>query len=172
MSATAHDQTALLNALRVHLQEELGLHRQLLTLAEEKRERIVAGQIKEFSQLLQQEQQHLEAGQHLRRRREEILRRLATEIRLTPDRLRMAQLLERAPEPLRGQLSGLQNDLVLLLNRLREVNDRNMLLIRQSLSFVQELMGVVFGAGRTEDYDRSGDNGPAKGGGRLADYQA
>jgi flagellar biosynthesis/type III secretory pathway chaperone len=165
-------ESVLLEALRRHLQEELGLHRQMLSLAEDKRSQIVAGDIKAFSSILEEEQRLLAAGAELRRRRDELLRRIALGRRIPAEQLRLKQLLERTPEPLRGQLSGLQSDLVGLLSRLREVNERNMLLIRQSLSFVHDLMNIVLGGRTDEDYDRQGRQGPMKGRGGLADFQA
>ncbi len=160
---------SLLLSLSKHLKSELGLHRQLLGIAEEKRDTIVAGDIQIFSDLLKQEQQMLEEGQQLRHIREALMIGLAREVSVDVDKLRMAQILERAPEELRKELSGLQGSLKELLERLRDVNDRNMVLIRQSLTFVKEIMGYIMGDESTKAYNQQGESPGETGGGKMFD---
>lgn len=162
-----HMDDTLLLSLSEHLQSELGLHRRLLGIAEGKRDTIVAGDIEVFSNLLKQEQEMLEQGQQLRHIRETIMNALAKEISIDVSNLRMAQILEQAPEPLRQELAGLQGNLRELLERLRDVNDRNMVLIRQSLSFVKEIMNYIMGGDDTKAYNQQGENPEQTGGGKI-----
>ena len=94
---------------------------------------------------------------------------LAREVSVDVSNLHMAQILERAPEELRQELSGLQGSLKELLEKLREVNDRNMVLIRQSLSFVKEIMGYIMGDESTQAYNQQGENPGETGGGKIFD---
>ena len=160
---------ALLTSLSEHLKSELGIHRQLLDIAEEKRDTIVAGDIQIFSNLLKKEQEVLDQGQQLRQTREGIMLNLAKAVAVDVSNLHMAQILEQAPEPLRQELAGLQGNLKELLERLRDINDRNMVLIRQSLSFVKEIMNYIVGADDTKAYNQQGESDQQAGGGKIFD---
>ncbi len=156
--------------LREHLDLEVALHRRLLGLAEAKQRLIVAGDMQAFSSLLAQEQAPLTEMNRLRVARERLLRAMVQQIGLKPDRLRMAQVVEMSPEVLKPELRKRQIDLKGVLERLREVNECNMVLIRQSLSFVRDMMHLLVGAqpGQPAAYDRRGiEGGGVKGNGRL-----
>jgi flagellar biosynthesis/type III secretory pathway chaperone len=156
--------------LRDHLDLEVALHRRLLGLAEAKQRLIVAGDMQEFSTLLAQEQAPLADMNRLRVARERLLRLAVQQLGLKPDSMRMSLVVDSSPEGLRPDLRSRQLDLKNLLERLREVNERNMVLIRQSLSFVRDLMHVIVGEPPSQPaaYDRRGiEGGGMRGNGRL-----
>lgn len=157
----------LLGDLSRHLQSELGVHRRLLGIAEHKRDTIVAGDIQAFSELLSQEQGILEEGQKLRNLREQLMASIADDLKVELSALHISHILERAPDPLRSELKGLQGDLRQLLEELRKINERNMVLIRQSLSFVKEIMQYVMGNNEAKTYTQQGESDEGQGGGRL-----
>jgi len=162
---------SLLERLGEHLKAERVLHQHLLSLAEKKRDEIVAGNIDAFSKALEQEQDILKKGQELGRRRLKLLEACAKGMNCPVSNLRMAQILERAPEPLRSELGGLSHDLRELLQRLRDLNERNLVLIRQSLGFVREVMNIITGEEQQrQDYSRSGvqDSRQSSGGAILS----
>ena len=158
---------SFLSKLSAHLKSELGIHRQLLQIAEGKRDTIVSGDIQAFSELLQKEQGVLSEGQKLRTQREALMESIAGNLDVEVSALHMSHILERAPDPLRGELSGLQGSLRELLEELRKINERNMALIRQSLSFVKEIMQYVMGHNEAKTYSQNGDTDNNDGGGRL-----
>jgi len=159
---------SILERLESHLQDELKLHRSLLNVAERKRDQIVAGNIPAFSQVLSEEQGLLQRGHDLRRVRDAILQVCAKHFSCPHEQLRLAQVLERAPEPLRSQLAGTRMELRAVLERLREINERNLLLIRQSLSFVQDVLSIIHGSSITAlDYDQQGQKQAGAGGGGI-----
>ena len=157
----------LLSDLSRHLQTELGVHRRLLGVAENKRDTIVAGDIQAFSALLAKEQSIIEEGQQLRGLREQLMSAIASDLEVDLSSLHISQVLERAPDPLRSELKGLQGDLKHLLQELRKINERNMVLIRQSLSFVKEIMQYVMGNNDAKTYTDRGESDDGQGGGRL-----
>ncbi len=159
----------LLVALRDELRHEMCLHRELLRLAEDKHRRIVDGRIDEFSRLLEEERMCMARAGELRDKRDMLLAHLAREAAVPLSELRLARLLEHVDEPLRSELGDLQTDLRTVLTRLREVNDRNMLLIRQSLGFLRDVMDVVLGDTRPQGYSQSGgdERGERPAGGLL-----
>ncbi len=161
----------LFTQLRDHLEAELHLHRRLLTLAERKQALIVAGNIPAFTGLLQEEQPAISEAGRLRLFRERLLRAAATVLGIAGDDLRLGTILDKLAEPLRHELHRRQQDLKSLLERLRQVNDRNLLLIRHGLAYATDLITAVLGerVPTTGAYDRRGLGGhvPASGRGRL-----
>jgi flagellar biosynthesis/type III secretory pathway chaperone len=147
----------LCTQMRDHLDAELSAHRSLLTLAERKQGDLVRGNMDGFTKVLAQEQASLIEVGRLRQIRDRLLRALATVFNLPPVEIRLSVLLERLPEPLRAELRRRQEDLKTLLERLRVLNDRNALLIRQSLGLVRDLLGALMGSGQNAGgYDRRG----------------
>lgn len=159
----------LLDHLGQHLDQELKLHQQLIDIASNKRDEIVRGNVAELTKLIEREQVCLKLGNRLRQEREELVQAFAAALGEQPDHLRMAQILERAPEPLRSQLKGKQTDLRSVLLHLREINDRNMVLIRQSLGFVRDLLGMIGNQQNAHGYDQRGERSSGSGGGGLVD---
>jgi flagellar biosynthesis/type III secretory pathway chaperone len=161
-------------ALRDHLDAELSLHRRLLGLAEAKGSEIIACNMAAFSQLLQQEQAPLAEMGRLRQAREQLNRQLAAGLGLKNEPVRMTALVAQAPEMLKGDLRTRQGELKRLLERLREINERNMILIRQSLNFVRSLMHTLVGerVNPGHPYDRRGHQGSVlPGNGRLVNMR-
>jgi flagellar biosynthesis/type III secretory pathway chaperone len=156
MSA-AQDEVFL--SLRGHLDAELALHRGLLGLAEAKQQKIVAGDMPAFTALLQREQGPLAEMNRLRQQRERLLKGVAERLNLCPADLHLSQLVERSPESLRPELRARQGELQSILGRLREVNERNLALIRQGLGLVRDLMQTLVGGAHTGAYDRLGSQG-------------
>ena len=157
----------LMEHLAKHLKSELGVHRQLLQIAEHKRDTIVSGDIQEFSTLIQREQNVFEEGQKLRQVREKLMFHIAGELSVEVNALHISHILEMAPDSLRGELQHIQGDLKTLLEKLRELNERNMVLIRQSLSFVKEIMQYVVGSNESKVYQQNGESGTDDSGGKI-----
>jgi flagellar biosynthesis/type III secretory pathway chaperone len=162
-------EATLIDHLGKHLDQELKLHQQLTTIASDKRDQIVRGDVQQLAKLIAREQVCLKLGNRLRQEREELMRAFAAALDQQPERLRMAQILERVPEPLRGELAGKQKDLRGVLIHLREINDRNMVLIRQSLGFVRDLLGMIGNQENAHGYDQRGERSSGSGGGGLVD---
>lgn len=160
----------LFDQLGDHLEAELGLHRRLLALTRAKQRHIVAGDMPAFSSLLQQEQAPMAEMGKLRQRRELILKASVQVLTLRGERPLLAQVVEAAPEPQRSALRRREGELRSVLEELRDANECTMALIRQSLSFVRDLLGTLVGetAGRPANaYDRRGSRPGAHGEGRL-----
>ncbi len=147
---------AIFTQLRDHLDAELGAHRQLLGVAERKQHDLVAGDMSGFGRALQDEQAVLGETGRLRLIRDRLLRAVATVLNVALPELRLSALLGRLPDPIRGELAKRQAELVSLLERLRAVNDRNQLLIRQGLAFTREILNVIVDPAELPAYDRRG----------------
>jgi hypothetical protein len=164
----------LCQQLRDHLDAEIGIHRRLLALAEAKGRDIVACNIASFTKLLQQEQTPLAEMNRLRLARERLMRQLGASAGVPSDRLTMTLIVGAAPEALRGDLRRRQEDLALVLGSLREVNQRIMVLIQQSLTFVRSMLHGLVGEkpANGHPYDRRGIQGIGlPGNGRLVNLR-
>lgn len=157
------DRTTLLGQLKDHLDHEVKCHRRLLDLAEAKQRNIVSGNMQAFSELLKKEQEPLTAMLNLRQLRERILREVADALGLSRDTLRLTQVIERLSGQIRDELRTRITELKTLCERLREVNDSTMVLIRQSLGFVRDILGVLVGEPPANSYDRRGTTASVRG---------
>lgn len=150
------DRTPIFQQLKEHLDSEVKCHRRLLDLAEAKMRHIVAGDMQGFSELLKHEQEPLTTMMRLRQVRERILREVADTLGLARDNLRLTSIVERVTGQIRDELRARISELKTVCERLREVNDSNMVLIRQSLGFVRDILGVLVGESPVDAYDRRG----------------
>ena len=147
---------AIFTQLRDHLDAELQAHRHLMNVAERKQHDLVANDMAGFGRALQDEQAVIAETGRLRQIRERLLRAVATVLNVALPDLRLSQLLAKLPEPVRGELARRQADLAALLERLRLINERNQLLIRQGLAFTREILTAIVGPEATPAYDRRG----------------
>ena len=160
----------VLMQLRDHLENEVRCHKRLLELAEAKQRQIIVGDMRAFSELLQKEQEPLSLMLRLRQIRERILRDVADVFALGRDTLRLNQVIERCAGMIKDELSVRATELRTVCERLREINDSNLMLIRQSLSFVRDVLSTLVGDTPSNNYDRRGSEAYARAGrGRLVD---
>lgn len=167
-------QKTFTTVLAEHLDAELSTHRSLMALAEAKQKQIVSGNMKEFTALLQREEGVLAEANKLKLQRDRLFINLAERLNVPIANLKLSALLERIPEPTRGQLATRHNDLRNLLERLKAANERNLLLIRHCLGYVRDVLGSVLGTGETVSaggYDRRGGKGEAGAIGNLVNHR-
>lgn len=166
------EMSRMLDALQHQLKRELELHGKLLDVAERKHQEILSGPMEAFVCILDEERALLDEGRRLKEAREKLISLFANKLGCKVEGLRLAQLMERAPEPLRSELGGLQTNLRQVLERLRDLNDRNLLLIRQSLAFVKDVMDAMLGASSEAAYDPKGrDPQAARSAGAICDFK-
>ena len=153
-----------------HLDAEIGVHRRLLASSEAKTAEIVAHNIPAFTQLLQREQAPVAEMARLRQLRERLMRQVASNLGVKADGLTMSIILTAVQEAMRGDLRRRQQDLTAVIAALRDINQRNMVLIQQSLSFVRAMLHGLVGEKlpKGHPYDRRGLLGASlHGNGRL-----
>ena len=142
--------------LRDHLDAEAACYRRLLGLAERKQRELIANDMTGFTALVQQEQAALDEVSRLRQVRDRLTKAIATLLNLK-EGFRMGLVLEKLPDALKADLVKRRAELAALMERLKTLNERNALLIRQSLGLVRDILGALMGpepgAG---GYDRRG----------------
>ena len=127
------------------LQEEQELYRDLIPIAEEKTRVIVKNNLQSLQEITAREQQAIEKLNALERRREEIIVNMATVLNRDPRTLKlknMVKILEKRPEE-QKKLAELYDLLTASIRQLSEINERNKVLINQSLEMIQFEMNLI-----------------------------
>ncbi len=147
--------------LTAHLEAEMTVQKQLLALAERKQREIVSGDMVAFNALVEREQSVLTEINRLRQLRDRLVHALAGVLNVRDRDLRLSRVLELSSSPTREALARVRDELTVVMLRLRTVNDRNTLLIRQSLGLLRDVMQSLVGDGSVaaDPYDRRGNGG-------------
>jgi len=127
------------------LQNEQEIYLQMIPIAEEKTRVIIQNDLKSLQEITEREQQAVEQLNALERRREEIIVNMGTVLNRDPRTLKlknMVKLLEKRPQEQKA-LAALYDSLTASMKRLTEINDRNKVLINQSLEMIQFEMNLI-----------------------------
>ena len=154
-----HEERVILEGLRRALSGELGIFRQLLELAKQKRAALVENKLEDLHILIEDENKLSDKGAEHRRIRDDLIRRLAQWRKLPKKQLTLSEMLDGVGNPLRAELEKLREELRQVLKALAETNEINQSLLRTALALVREVLTGVAGASQMEDYDRRGLSG-------------
>lgn len=127
------------------LEGEQEIYRKLIPIAEEKTKVIVKNDLTSLQEITAREQQAIEQVNALERRREEIVVNMATVLNRDPRTLKLknlVKLLEKRPEE-QKKLAELYDLLTASIRQLSEINERNKVLINQSLEMIQFEMNLI-----------------------------
>jgi flagellar biosynthesis/type III secretory pathway chaperone len=154
--------TDLMPTLRDHLNMEITCHRALLANLEQQQRELVANHITvTTSEPLIAEQSRL------RKAREKLLAGFAVLLERPGKPLSLTEVIAKASEPIKGELSSRHLVLKDTLQKLRAMQERNQALVRQGLGFVRDLVSTLTGEPNQHGYDRRGREGGRAGNGRL-----
>jgi flagellar biosynthesis/type III secretory pathway chaperone len=148
----------LCTQLAGHLDNELALQRGLMQIAELKQQVLVRNDGAALAKLVEKEQPVLAEAARLRPVRERLVHAVSAALGVA-DGTRLEQIAASAPAQFRTALATKGRELRTLVERLRDLNDRNQLLIRQGLGLVRELLDLFLPAPPTPaaaTYDRRG----------------
>ena len=153
---------AFATQLKSHLEAELAVHRRLMVLAERQQRLLVTVDMPAYATSVEQAQNLLTEASRLRQLRDRLVHGLAGLLGIKDREFQLGLLLSRLPEAIRPPIIAIQSELKQVLERLRQLNDANTLLIRQGLGLARDLMTVLLGDQRPASaYDRRGTNGVA-----------
>lgn len=136
---------SLTEELIIVLQEEHEIYQQLIPITEKKTRVIIQNDLKALQEITESEQRAIEQLNTLERKREEIIVNMGTVLNRDPRTLKlknMVKLLEKRPEE-QKKLAELYDLLTAAIKRLSESNERNKVLINQSLEMIQFEMNLV-----------------------------
>ena len=131
--------TSLIEELVSTLSSEIEVYEEMVPISEKKTRIIVKNDLKELVSITEQEQLAVERLQVLEHKREEIVRNIAVVLSKDVKTLtlkNMIGLFHNQPE-VQKELSRIHDTLSVLLKRIVENNERNRMLIEQSLEMIE-----------------------------------
>jgi len=147
--------STLLDQLRKHLENELAVQRKLLAIAEQMGPKLMVGDSKAITALVVQQEEPSREAARLTTIRGRLAQALATVFQLDgPPTL--SRILPRAPESARAELERLRQEIAQVCQRLGRQAERNLVVARQGLSLIREVLGDAVGAKPSVAYDRRG----------------
>lgn len=140
----------MFNQLTAVLQALLDVHRQLLRLAERKREVIVAGKLPALQSLVKEETELVEQLKRLEQERTNLVQRMVP-ASSGERKVTLSQLLEQVDDEKRTRIQRLMKDLLDVIEQLQKENEQNQTLVKESLQYVQQTINVLT-ANPADDY--------------------
>ncbi len=127
------------------LEKEHEAYDRLIPLTERKTKVIISGDLDELQKITDEEQEMIDHVSALEKQREEVIINMGTVLNRDPKTLKlkaMVKLLDKRPEE-QKRLATLHDLLTAQLKRVSEQNDKNKMLINQSLEMIQFEMNLI-----------------------------
>ncbi len=153
--AAATTVTTLLDQLRKHLENELAVQQKLLVLAEQMSPKLMSGDAKGVAALVATQEDPAREAARLGSIRQRLANALAAVFKIEGE-VTLSKVLQRAPEAVRGELERLRQEVVKICQRLGRQSERNLVIARQGLSMIREVLGDAMGSRPSVAYDRRG----------------
>ncbi|MCX4295974.1 MAG: flagellar protein FlgN [Lachnospiraceae bacterium] len=150
---------SLLENLIDVLDRENVQYEKLVVLAESKTPVIVAGDIENLGKITEDEQEIVGIIQGMEKQRDKFLADIANVVNRDVETLKLIdliQMLDKMPDQ-REKLEGIQKRLRATIDKLREVNDRNQMLLAERLDMVGfnlNMIRAMKSAPQTANYSR------------------
>lgn len=150
---------SLLENLIDVLDRENVQYEKLIVLAESKTPVIVAGDIENLGKITEDEQEIVGIIQGMEKQRDKFLADIANVVNRDVETLKLIdliQMLDKMPDQ-QEKLEGIQKRLRATIDRLREVNDRNQMLLAERLDMVDFNLNIIRAmksAPQTANYSR------------------
>ncbi|HBV84910.1 MAG TPA: flagellar protein FlgN [Lachnospiraceae bacterium] len=150
---------SLLENLIDVLDRENVQYEKLVVLAESKTPVIVAGDIENLGKITEDEQEIVGIIQGMEKQRDKFLADIANVVNRDVETLKLIdliQMLDKMPDQ-REKLEGIQKRLRATIDKLREVNDRNQMLLAERLDMVDfnlNMIRAMKSAPQTANYSR------------------
>ncbi|MDR1535601.1 MAG: flagellar protein FlgN [Planctomycetota bacterium] len=153
------------------LVRQIDLHREMLALAEDKREAIIAGNLEKLEKTVAEEKRLVSGIAAEEKRRLAVMPLIKAGLGLDDSPTRLGELLPGFPEPEGGRLAGIAADLRAAVEAVQVRNRHNAELLRTSLAHVESFLRSLAGAVRAGANYR-GDGGRAAPGPAILDRSA
>ena len=129
---------SLIEELTTTLQQEEKIYQNLIPIEEEKTQMIVSNNLESLSEITKQEQEFISEVNELEKKREEIVKNIATVLGKESSKLTIRTIIEL----LKGQneqknLARVYDTLTKTLDRVVSINEQNKALIKQSLDMIE-----------------------------------
>ncbi len=136
---------SLMEELISTLSQEKDLYLALLPIAEEKTKAIVANDLDELQRITDKEQMTVDRVTALERKRAEVIKNMGIVLGRKPEELTLTELIKVAEKQPKVQedLRELKDALGKSVRRLADLNERNRVLIQQSLEMIEFNMNLL-----------------------------
>lgn len=130
------------------MSEENDIYRELIPIASEKTRVIIKNDLTALQEITDREQLVIEKITALERKREEVIKNIGTVLNRDPATLDMKNLIKiMGKQPAeQARLAGIHDELASTLKTLIAINDRNKVLIQQSLEMIDFNINLIQGS--------------------------
>lgn len=144
-------------------------------LAEEKRQALIAVDVKKVNDIIASEEHLIKSIGVLEIRRREIVENLAREGDWKEEKIKLLDIVEKAPEAYAERMKKVGQRLADIIMRIALLNGVNNNLLKQAISIIEYNINILSHAQATPFYDGGGDhmqNGRGNGGLSVLDRKA
>ena len=145
----------LFDQLRKHLENELTVQKKLLAIAEQLSPKLMTGDANGVAALVAQQEEPAREAARLGTIRSRLAQALAAVFHIDGD-VTLSKVLGQAPEAIRSELERLRQEMVQVCQRLGRQAERNLVVTRQGLAMIRDVLGQAMGAKPICAYDRRG----------------
>ena len=124
------------------LEQEVKGYNEMLELSKNKRDVIIKGKADELQNIVEAEQSLVMQMGKLEAFREELTGKISRDIGLEPSELTISEMKKHFPEVYKEKATDYQEKLSATLKELKEINDLNSKLIKNSLEFVNFMINL------------------------------
>ncbi len=154
------------------LNRQTMVYESILKLSKQKTDLIVAGKIKELENLVKLEQVLVLQISRLEQQREETIESLSSQLALQHEDISITNLLTHLKEEQQAQLISFQKRMKETIEELKNTNDLNAKLIKQSLEYIEFSMNMITGTSVSgTQYEDKGTTKDSKGTRSLFDVK-
>jgi len=135
----------LINELVDVMSQENDIYKELIPIASSKTRVIIENDLNALNEITDKEQQAIEKINALERKRDEVIKNIGTVLSLDPATLNMKKLvsiMEKQPKE-KEALCKIHDELDSTLKTLVTINDRNKILIQQSLEMIDFNINLI-----------------------------
>ena len=140
------------------LLEEKCLYKNILELSVQETDVLINNNIKELDMIVEKEQFLIIKLGETECKRQNILVEIAEQMNIEEQLLTANKILEKASPEMKDQISSVVDELTTILDKQKELNETNMHLIENNLSYINEMIHqVIIGDVKKNNYNGSGN---------------
>ncbi len=153
-----------IDELKQVLNSELELYKSLLDITVKKTDIIMEGRIKELDSITQLEQSFIIKIGKYEDTREKVVRKIASKLDVSIDtsEISISKILNHIEDEDSRELDNLKNQIIIVLEKLKEKNTLNSMLIKDSLEYINFNLNILTDSDNESTYSNSADKGKVK----------
>lgn len=153
----------LINELINVLEQENSIYEDILKISKNKTNIIVEGKVKELENIVKLEQTLVLQMAKLENIRESLVEKLSGEMKLKPEEITITGLVKYLQDGEAGKLKAVQSKIGSTLSELKESNELNSKLIKNSLDYINFSVNILSDASSgSNNYGNNGQVGDSK----------